>query len=187
MTRGASDPGFKFWHSSISEALSTGSIFSGGYSITDRDEANSIGQLYYGPVILVTDALCYSATDLFAAGFQDHQIGDVLGVDENTGAGGANVWEYELLRRRLDGSRYKLIQFLNTSQGKPFSPFRISIRRNVRIGERAGTPVEDLGIRPDILYNMTRGDLLDGNMDLIQKAPNILASKPVRQLERSDI
>ncbi len=64
--------------------------------------------------------LCYSTTDIFAAGFQDNEIGKVLGVDESTGAGGANVWEYplicDLLRRpgqfpricpaaRLSGSR----------------------------------------------------------------------------------
>ena len=88
-----SDPGVKYWNASISEALATGSIYSGGYPITDRDEMNQVGQVYYGPVILVTDALCYSATDLFAASFQDHKIGDILGVDENTGAGGANVLE----------------------------------------------------------------------------------------------
>jgi C-terminal processing protease CtpA/Prc len=183
VTRDISDPGQKFWHSSISESLSTGSIFSGGYPLTDKDEANRVGQLYHGPVILVTNALCYSATDLFAAGFQDHQIGSVLGVDGNTGAGGANVWEYELLRRVLAGSRYKLNVFPNTSQGEPFSPFRVSIRRNVRIGERAGTPIEDLGIKPDIRYNMTREDLLNRNVDLIKRASEILASKPVRQLE----
>jgi hypothetical protein len=67
-----SDPAFKYWNTSISEALATGSIFSGGYAITDRDEMNIVGQVYHGPVILVTDALCYSATDLFAASFQDH-------------------------------------------------------------------------------------------------------------------
>ena len=176
LTRDTSEAGFKFWHSSISESLSTGSIFSGGYYITEREEANRIGQVYHGPIILITDALCYSATDLFAAGFQDHGIGTVLGVNDNTGAGGANVWEYELLRQILDGSKYKLTQF-------PFSPFRIAIRRNVRIGERAGTPVEDLGIKPDIVYSMTRRDLLEGNVDLIKKAVEILASKPIRQLD----
>jgi hypothetical protein len=183
LTRDTSDAGFKFWHTTISESLSTGSIFSGSYWITEREEANRVGQVYHGPIILITDALCYSATDLFAAGFQDHQIGSILGVDENTGAGGANVWEYELLRRILDGGKYKLIQFPNSSQNTPFSPFRIAIRRNVRIADRAGTPVEDLGIKPDIVYDMTLRDLLEGNIDLINKAVEMLANKPVRQLD----
>jgi C-terminal processing protease CtpA/Prc len=183
LTRDTSDTGFRFWHSSISESLSTGSIFSGGYSVTDREEANRVGQVYHGPIILITDSLCYSATDLFAAGFQDHQTGIILGVHENTGAGGANVWEYELLRRVLEGSKYELVQFPNTSQNTPFSPFRISIRRNVRIAERAGTPVEDLGVKPDIVYSMTRRDLLEGNVDLINKAVEMLARQQVRQLD----
>ena len=47
--------------------------------------------------MLITDALSYSATDMFAAGFQDHGIGPVIGVGGATGAGGANVWSHGLL------------------------------------------------------------------------------------------
>ena len=52
--------------------------------------------------MLVTDARCYSATDIFAAGFADHRIGPILGVDDNTGAGGANVWTQGLLKQLLE-------------------------------------------------------------------------------------
>ena len=48
--------------------------------------------------MLVTDAFCYSTTDIFAAGFQDHEIGTILGCHDNTGAGGANVWDHDDLR-----------------------------------------------------------------------------------------
>ena len=171
------DPDAKDWNHSISEALSTGSIFSAGYPLTNKDDMNLVGQVYYGPVILITDALCYSATDLFAASFQDHKIGDILGVDETTGAGGANVWEYRNLTENLRKSdKYKL-------KDLPYEPFRLSLRRNVRVGEHAGTPVEDLGIKPDIIYNMTRRDVLEGDIDLIKKASEILAGKQVKQLE----
>ena len=61
-----------------------GATFSLAFPITPEDDANAIGQIYTGPVVLVTDARCYSATDIFAAGFQDHSIGTVLGVDDNT-------------------------------------------------------------------------------------------------------
>jgi hypothetical protein len=50
---------------------------------------------YPGPTVLITDALCYSAADIFAAGFQDNDLGRVLGTAEHTGAGGANVWTHE--------------------------------------------------------------------------------------------
>ena len=38
-----------------------------GFPLTAPDAANDIGQRYHGPVVLVTDARCYSATDIFAA------------------------------------------------------------------------------------------------------------------------
>ena len=177
MALGTSDPELKPWHSSLLESVTTGSIFSRGVSLTSIDEANDIGQIYHGPVILVTDALCYSTTDLFAAGFQDHQIGLVLGVDANTGAGGANVVHYNDIKQLLDGTKYELV-------GLPSgSDMRVSFRRNVRVGEHAGTPIEDLGISPNIIYSMTRRDLLERNVDLYKKATEILAGMPVRQLD----
>ena len=60
---------------------------------------------------------------------------------------------------------------------------RVSIRRTLRVGEQAGTPVEDLGIVPDFLHDMTRQDLLNHNIDLINRAAEILKEMPVRQLE----
>lgn len=158
------------WESYIDEALSTGSIFSGGIPLTDPREANKNGQIYHGPIVLVIDARCYSATDLFAAGFQDHQIGKILGVEKYTGAGGANVWDYGDLYDEMKETRYKLANL-------PYKPFRVAIRRNVRVLNHAGTIVEDLGIKPDMEYNMTRADLLNDNVDLIKKASEIIAIK----------
>ena len=167
----------KPWKDSLSRAVSTGAIFSQGVYLTHPELANYFGQHYHGPVVLITNALCYSATDIFAAGFQDHNIGPVIGIDANTGAGGANVWEHKLLQEALKETKYK-IKKLPTG-----SNMRVSIRRNVRVGERAGTPIEDLGVTPDIMYNMTRRDLLEDNVDLIKEASNILADMPVRQLD----
>jgi len=89
------------WVDSIRGSVETGAIYSRGFSITPQDFANRKGQKYHGPVVLITDARCYSATDIFAAGFQDHDIGPILGVDDNTGAGGANVWTHDLLKQLL--------------------------------------------------------------------------------------
>jgi hypothetical protein len=83
------------WVESMEQALQTGSAFSAGFPISDPVMCNAIGQKYFGPVVLITDGLCYSTTDIFASGFQDHDIGPVLGVAGSTGAGGANVWEQQ--------------------------------------------------------------------------------------------
>src|SRR5262249_20267779 len=85
------------WRRSMDLAVRTGSIFSQGVPLTDIEQANSIGRVYPGKVVVIIDALCYSTCCFFAAGMQDHGIGIVLGVDEITGAGGANVWTQELL------------------------------------------------------------------------------------------
>lgn len=91
------------WVPSMEQAVETGATFSNAFPITPVAGANDIGQEYSGPVVLITNARCYSATDIFAAGFQDHGIGPVLGADDNTGAGGANVWTHDLLSALLEG------------------------------------------------------------------------------------
>ena len=152
--------------------METGEIYSQGFSIAPADEYNRLGQRYQGPVVLITDPLCYSATDIFSAGFQDNQIGPILSAGGRTGAGGANVWDHELLQQVLPASK------------SPFSPlpkgasFRVSIRRVIRAGTHQGVPLEDLGVQPNQLHEMTKNDVLNSNADLIAKAAQILAGLP---------
>jgi hypothetical protein len=169
------------WFESLELATETGAAYSAAKPITPEDGANDIGQTYHGPVVLITDARVYSATDIFAAGFADHEIGTILGVDGNTGAGGANVWTHGLLAALLN----------EPPPPDPTSPYealpnganmRVSIRRTLRVGELSGTPVEDLGVRPHKLHEMTRADLLEGNVDLLKKAGSLLAAMPYRRL-----
>jgi hypothetical protein len=164
------------WRDSMRQALVTGAAYSAGFPITHPQAANAIGQHYHGPVVLITDALCYSTTDIFAAGFRDHGIGPILGVDGNMGAGGANVWGHDLLQRLLPGA------------DSPYRPLpgnagmRVSMRRTIRVGASAGTVLEDLGVIPDQIHRMTRDDLFAGNPDLISAAAEMLAGLPKRRL-----
>ncbi|WBQ02927.1 S41 family peptidase [Kribbella sp. CA-293567] len=170
------------WFDSLDLATETGAAYSAAKPITPEDGANAIGQTYFGPVVLITDARVYSATDIFAAGFADHRIGRIIGVDDNTGAGGANVWTHGLLATLLN----------EPPPADPTSPYealpnganmRVSIRRTLRVGELSGTPVEDLGVRPDSTHQMTRRDLLEGNADLLDAAGAELAAMPNRRLD----
>lgn len=126
--------------------------------------------------MLITDALCYSTTDIFAAGFQDHDVGTIIGVHGNTGAGGANVWDYELLRLFVPGENSP---FLPLPQG---AQFRVAVRRTTRVGARSGQPLEDLGVQPDLAYQLTFNDLMQGNVDLIEFASQVLSKKTVCSL-----
>jgi C-terminal processing protease CtpA/Prc len=52
---------------------------------------DDFGRIYYEPIGVLTDAGCYSSCDIFAAVFQDKNIGHVFGEVANTGGGGATV------------------------------------------------------------------------------------------------
>ncbi|HEU5239766.1 MAG TPA: S41 family peptidase [Pyrinomonadaceae bacterium] len=165
------------WADSIAEAVVTGATYSLGFPITSEKECNNIGQVYYGPVILITDALSYSTTDMFAAGFQDNEIGEILGTSDNTGAGGANVWWYENFMNAV--SRTSIYRFAPLPRN---ADLVIAMRRSIRVGRREGRPLEELGIAPDQRHYMTRRDLLNRNVDLVSRAARILATKPIYSL-----
>lgn len=158
----------KRWEKSIDLSVVTGSMYSQGFPIEDSGITNSIGRVYDGKVALITDARCYSTTDIFAAGFQDNKLGKILGVDGNTGAGGANVFTHGLLRDVLPGP------------DSPFEPLpnganmRVAIRRTTRVGDNAGLPLEDLGVQPDEIHLLTRDDVLGQNQELMAAAAALL-------------
>ncbi|MEM1368205.1 MAG: S41 family peptidase [Cyanobacteria bacterium P01_H01_bin.15] len=168
---------------SMRQALRTSATYSNGVPITHPSNANAIGQIYHGPVVLITDALCYSTTDIFAAGFQDHEIGPILGVHNNTGAGGANVFTHSLLSFLFDAPTPDPESPYRALPGN--AGLRVSIRRTLRVGTRAGTPLEDLGVTPDHLHQFTRNDLLSKNVDLINRATQLLSGLPKFQLKLS--
>ena len=168
-------PSMNTWRKSLLQGVTTGAQYSGGIPLSPPEIINSVGQLYHGPVVLVTDAFCYSACDMFAAGFQDHQIGKILGVDNATGAGGANVLAHaDLMKAWNEGP----LEPLPAGAG-----MRVSLRRTLRVGERTGQPVEDLGVTPDIIIPFSQEDLLEGNRDLLNKAGEVLAKETPRVLK----
>ena len=168
----------KRWVISIGEAVATGATYSAGHPLTLEKSCNSIGQVYTGPVVLITDALSYSATDIFAAGFQDNEVGTVLGTSGNTGAGGANFWSFDDL--------------LGVLEKEPQSPFKklpkgadliVAMRRSIRVRGWAGAPLEEFGVEPHVRHFMTPRDILEENNDLLAKAAAIIRGKPVFHLE----
>ncbi len=60
---------------------------------------------------------------------------------------------------------------------------RVSVRRTPRVGALAGTPVEDLGITPDHRHEMTLRDVLENDVDLMERAGQLLAAMPRRRLD----
>ncbi len=159
-----------------------GRILSNRKHLTRPDQANDIGQIYHGPAALITDALCYSAADIFAAGFQDHAIGPVIGIDTNTGAGGANRWMHSELVSRLRSLSPNPLEPLpdGTAMG-------VALRRSLRVGRHAGEPLEDVGVMPEIVRALTETDLLKRNADLINFCCGVLAGNPSYRFDIREI
>lgn len=166
------------WLPSMEQALETGAIYSAGVPFTSRQLLAEVPQSYFGPVILVTDARCYSAADIFAAGFQDNRIGLVLGVDGTTGAGGGNVWKMVHLLGSLPNTDE--VPFRRLPGGADLS---LVIRRVLRVGPNAGAPLEDYGVVADDRHNLTRNDIMNNDADLMITAAGLLGNGVPRRFD----
>lgn len=166
------------WMDDLLDSVSSGSPLTPGRPLTNPDDANDTGQRYQGPIVLIVDALAYSATDIFAAGFQDHAIGKIIGVDENTGGGGANRWLHEELRMKLEHVPGVALQKLPGG-----AQMGLAIRRSTRVGAKAGHPIEDFGVARDVKYLLTRDDILHEDRDLLNFACQHLAALPATRLK----
>jgi hypothetical protein len=166
------------WKETIGLGIESGASFSQGFPLTNTRDCNDIGQVYQGPVVLVTDALCYSTTDIFAAGFQDHQIGVTLGCHASTGAGGATVWDHK-----------EQLQSLKLGSTNPFSALpngsgmRVAALRCTRVGDQTGLPVEDYGVASKVRYYMTKEDVIGYNDNLIAAAARLLNASAKQRLQ----
>jgi hypothetical protein len=172
-----------FYRESIEQSVHTGAVHSQGKALTPVEFANFWGQHYYGPVVVITDGLCYSATDIFAAGVNDHEIGPVVGVGDNTGAGGANVWNYAEASALLrDGGLRDAFPPLPADV-----EMSVGVRRMLRVGAKAGIPLEDIGITVNVRHNMTLNDILNNNEDLLSTAVSEIEKQHVANPKRPEL
>jgi C-terminal processing protease CtpA/Prc len=157
------------WREDVERAAASGEPYSAGHPITTRDEANSLGRRYPGPVAVLVDALTYSSAEMLAAGFQDHGIGTVLGVCPQTGGGGASAWSQTSVFKRTGFERFRRL---------PNAPeFRVAAQRCRRGGRRAGQLLERIGIIPDTYHATTARDFHDADQELTEIAGRLLARR----------
>jgi len=155
----------------LGEADATAAQFLPSPPFAPPEDYNALGQAYQGPVVLLVDALSYSAADVFAASFQDHGLGAVVGPDPQTGGGGGNVWPYDAIRRLADRPMPR--------QLPGGASFDVAVRRTTRVAGRAGAPLEDRGVvLPGEPVALTPADVLGANDDLLAAAIAALPDPP---------
>jgi len=59
----------------------------------------------------------------------------------------------------------------------------VAVRRSLRVGVNAGLELEERGVVPDEVHDLTRRDLLQGDADLMAAAARLLLARPWRQLD----
>lgn len=163
---------FSEWRNSMRLATDTGQEFSQGIELTKRSNFPLFDNVKRKKAALIIDALCYSTTDFFAAGFRDNRLGPVIGLDRATGAGGANVWSYS-----------QVTQFALASGCPPLAQlpsgfdFNLSVRRATRAGDLRGMPLEGLGAEADIdhIYRPSTDDVAGNNEQLVLYAASVLS------------
>ncbi|MEM9199246.1 MAG: S41 family peptidase [Pseudomonadota bacterium] len=160
------------WGRAVDFSLETGAVYSGGRPLTDPNQANANGQSYYGPCVLVIDATSFSAAEMFAAGFQDHCIGPILGLDPTTGGAGANCWTFDQFERQAAKSAAMPVKKLAGG-----AHIRFSVRRCMRTGPSDGAPLEEFGVEADHIHAPTPLDIIDSNRDLKRAAIGLLAKQ----------
>lgn len=148
---------------------STEDRLTSGRHVTKPADANEVGQVYQGAVVLLVDAFTYSAADIFAGGFQDHAIGPVLGITRTTGGGGATKWNYPEFSPALIKATGVPLETL--PQGVTMS---MAVLRSSRVHAFDGQFIEDVGVYADEVHAPTRDDVLFNNRDLMLCARTLL-------------
>ena len=162
------------WHAGIRRANRRRANGRGRYSeilpLTNDGEMTALGQRYYGPSLVIVDALTFSAAEMFAAGFQDNRIGRVLCAgDTRTAGAGAWVWALDELRKLLGAGDGGLLA------GSMLQFSALQCVRIQRGGRGFGRPFEGTGIEADIRHLLTEEDVHQHAADLLVTAADVLA------------
>jgi C-terminal processing protease CtpA/Prc len=149
-----------------------------GRRITEEADANSIGQIYTGPVALLIDALTFSAADIFAAGFQDHEIGPVFGIHGRTGGGGGTFSTLESLRGLLGPRPAVGLEAL--PHGVTMS---LAFHRCARVGPNAAKWLEDDGVEAAVVGSWKFEDVVDNFPNAVPSIFERLVKLPRRRFD----
>jgi hypothetical protein len=160
------------WIDHVEDSATAGGPLTTGAQLTSSVDANNIGRVYRGRSVLVTDVQSYSAADMFAAAYQDHEIGMVIGVDPATGGGGGNVWTHDDIFHKLPATPE-----LPFAELPPGVTLTLAIRRCLRSGINSGVALEDFGVTPDLYYPAdSAAALLDSFPGVIRHACRLLGA-----------
>jgi C-terminal processing protease CtpA/Prc len=170
------------WSHDTRDGIKKNARYTAPRVITSRDAANRYGQVWFKPVVILTDANCYSACDLFAASMQDHAAATIIGTHATTGAGGANVMDYDIFRQIFEMASPENNPFANLP-GK--QGMRVSWRQTIRVGKNKGLLIEDAGVKSDIVVRYVSEDIVGGESHALMSQVHKAISKIIPRYKSS--
>jgi C-terminal processing protease CtpA/Prc len=145
----------------LEEAIASGALYSRPFTLDPKETISTLGQSYFKPVALMTNAKCYSSCDMFAALMQDNGLGRSFGEDSTTGGGGANNYDHSFF---VDSLKDNMGPLKKMPHGQDF---RFAWRQTLRVLENAGRLIEDEGVRANVILKKSLNDLLHDSQDEI--------------------
>jgi len=184
------------WIDSLKRSVRTGEEFSSGRWLTEKkileefreyvienDPYGRFFQLEKGSrarvaMSLIINATSYSAADVFAAGFQDYNLGDLLGTNNATGGAGANVVSFGKLAKIL---KTKINEFEELPEGVSIY---FAHMRAIRRGVSSGLPLEDMGVslRDEDVLPLQKGDIFYANGERAE-VPFVLLGEAIQRIK----
>ena len=167
----AAEPNSQF-NKELIKANEAGMVMTAAISLSNPDDLFRSGQAFFKPVAIFTNSNCYSTCDMMSALFQDHALAEVWGEDAQTGAGGANNWNYN-----------DMLKYIPKDNMGPFKtlPFDLNLgfayRQTVRTGIHAGELLEDEGVKADHILETTIEDVVNNSKSQFEKISQSLAAK----------
>ncbi|KAJ8326706.1 hypothetical protein O5D80_002248 [Batrachochytrium dendrobatidis] len=147
-----------------------GSKYSVNHDRNSFDQSNMYGQAYLKPVGAFTDAICYSACDMFSASFQSSETGHVFGEDGTTGGGGSDIFSLDSTLLALNPVDFKPMPYYqeltDETTGQSYTNvLSIGVRQLVRNGKYQGQLVEDTGTVSEYIVRPRLTDILPGSTE----------------------
>lgn len=149
---------------SVKAAYLEGRPYSSAVKTTPLSMANSIGRVYSGPVIVLTNGACISACETILATLQDLHLAKIIGEDFSTTGGGASVTEHSGIIKVLPNPGELGFSALPGGQD-----MRVSLRQTHRIGAHAGELFEGIGILVDEVIAPTLEDVTVFDAHLVRE------------------
>ncbi|OAJ44158.1 hypothetical protein BDEG_27424 [Batrachochytrium dendrobatidis JEL423] len=147
-----------------------GSKYSIDHDRTSYNQSNLYGQAYLKPVGAFTNAMCYSACEVFSAALQSSETGYIFGEDGTTGGGGADMFGLDPALLAFNPVDFKPMPYYKeltdeTARKSYANVLTVGVRQNIRNGKQQGQLIEDIGVVSDYIVRPRLTDLLSGSTE----------------------